>query len=159
MHQSIDDTSPNVRFVRLNTGEDLVTELIKVQHNEQEYYQFVNPLKVLYLTGKNPGSLMLSFIEWVFPKIVPKQEFQVFPDDIVTIGECSEELIDYYFEALYKFSQSQDKVGIGSKFSKEESYDESNDYDDLTEIQPTEEELEYIKKVLDDLKNGKGKLH
>lgn len=156
MHQPVDDV-PNVRFVRMNTGEDLITELVKVQHNEEEYYQFINPLKIVYIAGDRPGSLMLSLVEWVFPKICAMQEFQIYADDVITIAEPTEQLTDYYYEAILKFSQDEYRINMDDDFTPKRKSSRGESEDSFSE--PSEEELEYIKKVLNDIKNGKRSLH
>lgn len=99
---------------------------------------------------------MLSFIEWVFPRISPFQEFPIYPSDIITIAECSEDITDYYFEALYKFSQVEYDIGI-DKVKSKQSKPEKDLFEDNREI--TEEEVEYIKKYFEEISNGKRKLH
>lgn len=165
MHQPVElPDEPAIKFVRMNTGEDLITEIIETQINDQACYVFVNPLKVVYLVGETPGRLMLSLIEWVFPRITKDQQFQIYPDDVITIADASDDICDYYFEALYKLEQKSDvKITdpmiddpkMASKVMKEMF----NQKDDEELIVPTDEEVEYIKKVLDDLKGNKKRLH
>lgn len=151
MHQPVDipDDPLPIKFVRLSTGEDVITELLSVKDDAGEYYIFLNPLKVVYLVGEKPGSLMLSLIEWVFPKICAKQEFTVFPSDIVTVGEPSEQITDYYYEALFKL-EKQTKVKMVDK--SEMDYKE-----DMKDI--TDDELEYLTEIMETLKNSKRNLH
>lgn len=157
MHQPVEyPDNPNIRFVRLNTGEDLITEIIETKVNEQDAYLFVYPLKIVYLIGEKPGSMLLSLIEWVFPKIAPKQEFLIYPDDVITISEVSDSLLDYYHEALYKLDNnvSIDREGKGKPISN------ISEVVNPEEEMPTEDELEYIKNFIEDLgKNTKRKLH
>jgi hypothetical protein len=157
MHQPVEyPDNPNIRFVRMNTGEDLITEVIETKVNEQDAYLFVSPLKIVYLIGEKPGSMMLSLIEWVFPKISPKQEFLIYPDDVITISDVSDSLLDYYHEALYKLDNkvSIDREGKGKPVSS------LDDIHNMDSEMPSEDELEYIKNFLEDLSKGnKRKLH
>jgi hypothetical protein len=154
MHQPVDELpdNPSIKFVRLNTGEDLVTEIVEVKDDKDEYFLFVNPLKIVYVTGQKQGSIMLSFIEWVFPKICSKQQFKIYPNDILTIAEVTDKMEDYYYETIIKLDKYVTEVDDGIDFDSDYSGEESKG-----EI--TEEELEYLNKIIGDLKDAKGKLH
>lgn len=154
-----DDLSDQaIKFVRMQSGEDLITELIHVKNEKDDYYQFINPLKIIYMLGQKNGSVSLSLVEWIFPRICETQEFQVYPSDVVTMGQCTNELTDYYYEALFKFAQSKDEIDLHkimeSKTKKIHVKTEESD-----DNNPTDEEVEYIKKVLDDLTKTKRILH
>lgn len=167
MHQPVEELpdEPQIRFVRMKTGDDLITEVIRIKQDEQEYYLFINPLKVLYLVGEAPGRLMMSLIEWVFPRITKEQQFQIYPDDVITIADASDDITDYYFEALYKLEEKSKKVKLTDPMIDDPETagkimkDLFNQKDNSNEETPTEEEVEYIKKIIDDLKNGKRTLH
>lgn len=151
MHQPVElPDEPLIRFVRMKTGDDLITEIVEMKVNDQDCYLFVNPLKIIYIPGDKPGSLSLSLIEWVFFRISPKQQFQVYPEDVVTVTEIGDEITDYYFEALHKLETAT--ITKKEIVTSHEDVEESNE-------PPSEEEIEYIKKIIDDLKNGKRTLH
>ena len=158
MHQPVElPDDPTIRFVRLSTGEDIVTEIVEMKDEKEEYFLFVNPLKIVYVAGEKRGSIMLSFIEWVFPKICSKQQFKIYPNDIITMGEVSEKMEDYYYETIVKLDKyitpEDDGIDFGNDIPDEYNVPSSS----KEEI--TEEELEYLNKIIDDLKNVKGKLH
>lgn len=152
MHQPVElPDEPLIRFVRMKTGDDLLTELVQMKVNDQDCYLFVNPLKIVYVDGDKPGSLLLSLIEWVFPRISPKQQFQIYPEDVITVAEIGNEVTDYYFEALHKLDKSS--------VSRGEIVTSHTDIGTEDNSPPTDEEIEYLKKIIDDLKNGKRILH
>ena len=47
-------TNDNLRFMRLNTGEDIITELsfMEDKENNNAYYVLSNPLKIVYKIGR-----------------------------------------------------------------------------------------------------------
>jgi hypothetical protein len=146
MHQPVElPDDPTIKFVRLSTGEDLISEVVEVKDDKEEYYLLVNPLKIVYVTGEKKGSIMLSFIEWVFPKITEKQQFKIYPSDVITMAEASTKIEDYYFEALIKLEKYVHNTE-----------DDGIDFDTQTEKEPepTEEEIEYIKTLLEDMSNN-----
>lgn len=154
MHQPVElPDDPTIRFVRLSTGEDLVTEIVEIKDDKEEYFLFVNPLKIVYVTGERKGSIMLSFIEWVFPKICAKQQFKIYPNDIIAMSEVTDKMEDYYYETIVKLDKyitaEDDGIDFGNDFESSE--------EPRSEI--TEEEIEYLNKIIDDLKDVKRKLN
>jgi len=152
MHQPIDD-GPTIKFIRMNTGEDIIAQIVKPDQDDEEYYVLINPLKILYTMSETQG-ISIALMQWIFPRICDSQEFPVYSNDIITMCSPSKQMQTYYWNVLNKF----DDMGLvlaptNRKYQEEE---EEYEYDD---IEPTEEELEYINKMLEDVKNGKRKLH
>lgn len=150
-----ENLSSNVKFIRMNTGEDLLAEVFP--DDKDEKYTIINPLKLVYLIGERPGSMMLSLIEWIFPRICDKQEFEVFTSDVLTIGIPTDDMIKYYFDSLskmedvnFKFDKDHDSIG------KMQSMIRSNKKE---EEEISNEEMEAFSQIIDSLKSTKRKLH
>lgn len=153
MHQPIDEDTnqnPMVKFIRMNTGEDIIAEIVKCSEDNEDAYILVNPLKVLYTISETKG-VSIALMQWVFPRICDKQEFTIYSNDIITMCSPSKQMSIYYWNVLTKFTD----IKIGSS-SDIDGYEDEDEYED---IDPTEEELEYINKMLDEIKSGKRKLH
>lgn len=157
MNDTIDDNSESpLKFIRLSTGEDVLTEVVSVQENSKEHYVLINPLKIVYMVGDRPGSLMLSLIEWVFPRICSTQEFILQPKDIITSSVPSDQMADYYYEALYKLDKTKDAVKLDEDHTGLTSDDgEKEEPSHLSE----EDEIDYIKQAIDILTKNKRTLH
>lgn len=154
----MDQTDPtnesSIRFIRMNSGEDLVTEMLYVKTEESdEYYIFINPLKIVYSISEKPGFVSISLLQWVLPEICDKQQFTVYPNDITTMSQVTEEMENYYWETLIRLQSSQDERLSRRKHKSKESIDDAFDFD------VSDEDLGYVKDMLDDIKNGKRKLH
>jgi type I restriction-modification system DNA methylase subunit len=115
-------------FVRLVTGEDLITDIIWTEDNNAI---FVNPMKIVYLIGDDPGVLKLTLVQWVFSRISESQEFMVNGDDILTMAPISEELMKYYNETMNtkeitvetpksNFDDDFDEADLVSSFTEQE---------------------------------------
>ena len=68
MHQPIDgdpNQSPTIKFIRMNTGEDIIAEIVKYSEDNEDIYVLVNPLKVLYTISKTHG-VSIALMQWVF---------------------------------------------------------------------------------------------
>lgn len=149
------EQSSNVKFIRMNTGEDLLAEV--TVDDKDEKCILVNPLKLVYLLGEKPGSMMLSLIEWIFPRVCSKQEFEVYTSDIITIANPTTDIVDYYLDAVtkldnndFKFDDDHDSLGKIKAFAKQMKQKEE-------EISP--EEMEAFANVIDNLRSTKRKLH
>lgn len=153
MEQSDPANESSIRFIRMNSGEDLVTEILYVKTEESdEYYIFINPLKIVYSLSDKPGFVSISLLQWVLPEICDKQQFTVYPNDITTLSPVSEEMEIYYWETLMRLQSSLDDR-VSKKKKPKDSIDEMLDYD------VSDEDIGYVKDMLDDIKNNKRKLH
>jgi hypothetical protein len=63
----------------------------------------------------------------------------------------------YYWNVLNKFDDMGFVLAPSNRNAMEQMYEDEDDNED--EVEPTEEELEYINKMLDEVRNGKRKLH
>jgi type I restriction-modification system DNA methylase subunit len=115
-------------FVRLVTGEDLITDIIWTEDNN---FIFINPMKIVYLIGDDPGVLKLTLVQWVFSRISESQEFMVNGDDILTMAPISKELMKYYNETMNtkeitvetpksNFDDDFDEADLVSSFTEQE---------------------------------------
>ena len=146
MHQPVEEN--NIKFIRMNTGEDVLTEITK----EGKDYCFINPLKVVYgLTPKKDG-IIITLAQWVVDSICEKQEFNIKINDVLMIGEPSQEIIEYYHEAIERNSsnKSQKMRALNKR--------DVSELEEELELIP-DEEMEFLKSVLDGIKDQKRKLH
>lgn len=90
-----------VAFIRLNTGEDLISEMIYVEKDsiEDAHIILLNPLKVLYMMHPaNPVKMAVSLTPWIATTIVSDsdQEFKIYESDILVTGIPSDGMLTYY---------------------------------------------------------------
>jgi hypothetical protein len=139
MHQPI-SSSTKLRVVRLNTGEDLVTELAYIEDKGTgNYYIFFNPLKIVYTLGERAGYLSVSLMQWMFPRIVDKQEFVIYPSDVLTIASPSTNMMTYYYASLERLNE------VKFEYGGEEESEEELDEDEIKSEDITESDLDYVK--------------
>ena len=158
--ESTPELQYRLQFVRLMTGDDVITEL--AYNPKEKAYIFKNPLKIIYAPTQTPGVVAIGLFHWVFSKVVEKREFIIFKKDILTIGDVTEFLTQYYAKALDEL-QKEDKnykVVDASQFLNEDFEQTADLYlEDEEEVDPDEpkENFEYVKKMFDDMKLGKKK--
>jgi hypothetical protein len=135
----------DVQFIRLKTGEDLITE---VEETETSCV-FINPCKVLYLKSPKTGFLTISLMQWVFTKICSEQYFEVDKSEILFRNVPNESMIEHYWNSVEHFTKTETESNV--------EFDDSELEDDVDDIS-SEESLELIKKLLE-IKTDKGSLH
>lgn len=135
----------NVKFLRLTTGDDVISEIVEIEESGILQYQLINPLKVLYLTGGKNGYIQVAFAPWVFNRICKKQEFTLKENNVIMVSDVTESMIEYYFETIDQFDDAQ-KEKESVKFTEEE-------------YEGAEEELEALKEMIEQLKQNKGTFH
>ena len=68
----------SVKFVRLVTGEDIISEVMEVDDASGKHVILYNPLKIMYMSSPmNSDKVGISLLEWVFSRISDKQEFRI----------------------------------------------------------------------------------
>jgi hypothetical protein len=88
-----------LKFIRMTSGEDVITEYQTVTEEEGEYFLLQNPMKVLYLANpEKPNRISVSLMSWIFPSICADQSFVLHPNDVVTMGTPAKEIAEYYYQ-------------------------------------------------------------
>jgi hypothetical protein len=154
------DIDGQVRFFRLNSGEDIIAFSYRVPKDdvEDEHYIMNDPMKIVYMTtskGSRPF-MSISLMQWVFSRISDKQEFRIETRDVLFAVEPAISLIDYYCETVDHFNEMKEIQKKEITFG-----DEVNGFlEDGEEILEEGEGLEMLKNLLNQIKSiDKKKLH
>ncbi len=91
---------PLAKFVRLQNGEDIVTEIVEMEDENGILYTVFNPLKVVYMPSESVGYLSVAFMPWVFPRICDQQEFVIHAEDVMLIADVTEKMNIYYWDSV-----------------------------------------------------------
>jgi hypothetical protein len=129
---------PEISFIRLVTGEDIIAEHVAMDEDNLEYFLFFNPMRVVYYAYENnPMKVHVNLTEWVFSSLVDRQEFMVAAKDVITMGLPSKNILEYYNRMVAKKDSEPTK--------SEEAQAQASPVSDL----------EYLKDALEGL-SGKG---
>jgi hypothetical protein len=89
----------------------------------------------------------------MFPRIVDKQEFVIYPSDVLTIASPSTNMMTYYYASLERLNE------VKFEYGGEEESEEELDEDEIKSEDITESDLDYVNKLLNEIKNNKKRLH
>ena len=139
--KSTKSNSSDIRFIRLNTGEDLIAQVNDISNGR---IFMSNPLKVLYTPSLNTGYLSISLMQWIFTRISSKQDFDMDISHIIVMVEPDIKLQEHYKESVSTFVNTIEVTN-----------------EDDTEFGSVDENegLEMLKNLLGKIKDNKGKLH
>ncbi len=145
--KSTKSNSNDVLFLRLKTGEDIISEV-----NETEFgYVLQNPCKIMYLSSGKPGYLSISLMQWVFSRICDQQKFEIQKSEVLFISAPSKMLSSHYDDSIIHFSSKEDKQKL--EFDSIITDDDFGYEDDGNAMDMLKEFLEQLNKT------DKGKLH
>jgi hypothetical protein len=124
----------SIQFVRMNTGEDLVTEVTEVKNDEDIYFIFSNPLKLVYVMGNKPGVMSISLMQWVFPSLCRDQDFTVYPQDIILMNHASDSMEEFYSNSVEHFNSKKKELEDRTEFENHMIDDSSEAIDMFREL-------------------------
>jgi hypothetical protein len=132
----------SIQFIRLSTGEDLISEVTEIEKNDTSYYHLSNPLKIVYMSGSKAGVLSISLMQWVFWKICDEQEFIIYPEDMITMTKPSDDMEEYYEQSVTHFNNIKEDLSGKTEFEDVDS--KSSDPSDI--LSNIQEALNVVKK-------------
>jgi hypothetical protein len=145
----------SLKFVRLVTGEDVISEVTEIEESDGDrYYILNNPMKVLYMSSET-GTMSVSLMQWVFWRISSDQNFNIQTNNVLLMSDISESMEEYYWSSLDHYESMKEKLDKKS-FTEDRSSDYDEDsFDDLVDSN------ESIQKIIDLLTKNqtKRKLH
>lgn len=145
-----EENEGTVKFLRLNTGEDIIAYTLHVKKDdfEDEHYLVDMPLKIVYSTNEDRNMLLsISLMQWVFTKISDSEEFKLSAKDVLLCSNASSHMTDFYYETIHEIELMKEKVDKMKKKFPSNEVDESMDYMDENEgLEMLQDLLEMTKK-------------
>jgi hypothetical protein len=139
--------NPNIeielKFLRLNTGEDIITEVQKLDDNT---FRIQNPLKIAYYLNESLGVMTMSLIPWIFVKITDTDSYDMDARNIIVSSNISIAMTQTYYGFLNKFKNTAPTQNESEREDTDDDEEDGDDFDE-EEIKETKEMLnEIIKK-------------
>ena len=130
----MDDVMPSAKFIRLQNGDDIISEVVEIEDETGVTYTLFRPLKVVYIPSDAIGYLTVAFMPWVFPKVTASQEFTIMPEDVLLISIASEKMNKYYWENLEYYMNMFEGKDETPTVDPEPEHDESEHLDNILEM-------------------------
>ena len=122
----------SVKFIRLVTGEDIISEMTYIETEKDSQYILSNPMKVLYIPAGKSNMLSITLSQWVYWRICEEQEFTLKDKDVLLVNDCSSSMEEYYWSTIEHLESYKETVI--SKESEQSNQTEEVDEDTITSI-------------------------
>ena len=107
------EEQPNIKFVRLNNGDDIISEVMETEDDKGILYTLFRPLKVVYVPAEREGYVAVAFTPWVFSSLCDNHEFFIHAEDVLIVTDASEKMNTYYWENVdHQFGNEPQKEEI-----------------------------------------------
>lgn len=116
---------PNAKLVRLQNGDDIISEVVEMEDENGVIYALFHPLKVVYVPSETTGYLTVAFMPWVFPRLCEQQEFIIHSQDIMFMADVTPKMNEYYWTNMdyYTKKASAEEEKATQKAEQEDSFD------------------------------------
>ena len=116
---------PNAKLVRLQNGDDIISEVVEMEDENGVIYALFHPLKVVYVPSETTGYLTVAFMPWVFPRLCEQQEFIIHSQDIMFMADVTPKMNEYYWTNMdyYTKKASAEEEKETQKAEQEDSFD------------------------------------
>jgi len=133
-------TTPNnnIKIVRLQSGEDIIADIIS--DDENETMMLDNPMHIIFRRVPT-GQTVMMLMPWLPIEIIKENNAILYQEDILTVIEPREDLIDYYGNVVV---EAQQRMESSRRFSNLEEEDYEGEEDDESEEIDAEELYEIL---------------
>jgi hypothetical protein len=130
-------TTPNnsIKIVRLHSGEDIIADYI--EDEESNSVLLDNPMHIIFKRIPS-GQTIMMMMPWLPIELIKDNQAVIYSNDILTIIEPKEDLINYYGDVVVEAQQRMEKklpfYDNGDIIQEEDDdYDDEVDLDDIVE--------------------------
>jgi len=133
---------PNIRIVRLQSGEDIIADCIP--NLDEETVELKRPMHIIFKRIQTGRSIMMM-MPWLPVELIKENTAHIYGADILTYIEPKDDLIEYYNNAV----NDEDLETASTSSIRPQLFDE---YEDPTDEELEEEELQ---ELIEERKNSK----
>ena len=136
------ELEPNIRIVRLQSGEDIIADCIPSL--DEDTVELKRPMHIIFKRIQTGRSIMMM-MPWLPVELIKENTAHIYGADILTYIEPKDDLIEYYNNAV-----NDENLETASTSSiRPQLFDE--------EDEPTDEELdaEELQELIEERKNSK----
>jgi hypothetical protein len=136
------ELEPNIRIVRLQSGEDIIADCIPSL--DEETVELKRPMHIIFKRIQTGRSIMMM-MPWLPVELIKENTAHIYGADILSYLEPKDDLIEYYNNAV-----NDEDLEIASTSSiRPQLFDEDEE--------PTDEELdeEELQELMEERKNNR----
>ena len=136
------DLVPNIRIVRLQSGEDIIADCIP--NLDEETVELKRPMHIIFKRIQTGRSIMMM-MPWLPVELIKENTAHIYGADILTYIEPKDDLIEYYNNAV-----NDENLETASTSSiRPQLFDEDEE--------PTDDELdeEELQELMEERKNNR----
>jgi len=136
------DLVPNIRIVRLQSGEDIIADCIP--NLDEETVELKRPMHIIFKRIQTGRSIMMM-MPWLPVELIKENTAHIYGADILTYIEPKDDLIEYYNNAV----NDEDLETASASSIRPQLFDEDEE--------PTDEELdeEELQELMEERKNNR----
>jgi len=131
-------TNTNIKIVRLQSGEDIMADMIEDEENDTVMLD--NPMHIIFKRIPT-GQTVMMMMPWLPIELIKENNAILFTSDILTVIEPKDDLVEYYgnvvVEAQHRMEEQRKFTSLEEQYDEEEEeeYEEEEiDEDDLYDI-------------------------
>jgi hypothetical protein len=126
--------SDTVKFIRLKSGEDLLTEAVELEafnpDIKEHFWTLTNPLKIVYMTNPASGGMAVGLVNWVSTMFAPEQTFNIKDEDILVITSITNEMANNYYGTLDESREPASKEEVQEMLQQIMSQEDDTEWDE-----------------------------
>ena len=131
------DLVPNIRIVRLQSGEDIIADCI--ENLEDDIVELKRPMHIIFKRIQTGRSIMMM-MPWLPVELIKENTAHIYGADILSYLEPKDDLIEYYNNAV-----NDEDLEIASTSSiRPQLFDEFDEDEEPTDEELDEEELQEL---------------
>jgi hypothetical protein len=131
------DLVPNIRIVRLQSGEDIIADCIPSL--DEETVELKRPMHIIFKRIQTGRSIMMM-MPWLPVELIKENTAHIYGADILSYLEPKDDLIEYYNNAV-----NDEDLEIASTSSiRPQLFDEFDEDEEPTDEELDEEELQEL---------------
>ena len=133
---------PNIRIVRLQSGEDIIADCIPSL--DEETVELKRPMHIIFKRIQTGRSIMMM-MPWLPVELIKENTAHIYGADILTYIEPKDDLIEYYNNAV----NDEDLETASASSIRPQLFDEDEE--------PTDDELdeEELQELMEERKNNR----
>lgn len=135
----MESTNNNIKIVRLQSGEDIIANYYEDEKSESVMLD--NPMHIIF-KRMSTGQTIMMMLPWLPIEIIKQNNAIIYQQDILTIIEPKDELIEYYGNIIIHAQERMDN--FPSLFNDEDDDDDGLDSEEESEELSKEEIFELL---------------